>query len=304
MTDITKRLSDIAAAAAPAEDHQQNAAQDDRQNGHDPPETRNVALAVCPICNTPTQARIFFKGIPHVVNCLCQCKAAQRDKAQAADEARQKRIARETSLDRLAASGLVEPRSGSPTFDDDDGSNPKATAIVMGYVDHFDAVIGKGKGLLLYGGVGTGKTFLAQCAVNALARSGYFTAMTSFPRIERALWNSPSRQNDIDALTHFDLLAIDDLFAERDTDYMTEKTYAIIDALLKAKTPIIVTTNLTQNDLADKSDISRARILSRLYEACIFVQIGGEDRREAKSRADRKAFSELIFPENKITENY
>ena len=73
-----------------------------------------------------------------------------------------------------------------------------------------------------------------------------------------------------------DLLIIDDLGVERDAPIIYEMMYAVIDSRARAKKPLIITTNLTSNEL--KNDVDK-RIGSRLYEMCDFVECVGEDRR-------------------------
>ena len=74
---------------------------------------------------------------------------------------------------------------------------------------------------------------------------------------------------------------LDDLDAERDTEYMQEYVYNIIDARYRAGLPMIVTTNLTGAKLKNPDSISKERIYSRLLERCHPIEITGADRRRA-----------------------
>ena len=90
------------------------------------------------------------------------------------------------------------------------------------------------------------------------------------------------KQNYLDSLNEFDLLVIDDLGIERNTEYVNELVYNIIDARYRSGKPMIITTNLKYSDLHNAEDTSKARIYSRIIEMCLPVLVGGEDRRKSK----------------------
>lgn len=60
------------------------------------------------------------------------------------------------------------------TFDNDDGARPEITAGMKKYCENFSDLRKSGKGILLYGTVGTGKSFFAACIVNELVSKGYY----------------------------------------------------------------------------------------------------------------------------------
>ena len=245
-------------------------------------------LLMCGRCRTPKQTRINLMGIEKTVFCICRCgqeeerREAERIKAE--DEALQKKRLRE-DLGEMA----------NCTFDRDDGKNDYLTGIAKRYVEHFTEVLEDGKGLLLFGNCGTGKTYIAACICNALIDRGYTCAMTSFVRVTNDLFGMSSGRNDyIDRLMSNDLLVIDDLAAERETDYMNEIVTSVIDARCKTKKPLIVTTNLTAEQLKRTGDIRKQRIYSRLFEMCIPIEVKGEDRRRNTLISDYNRFSEIL----------
>ena len=95
------------------------------------------------------------------------------------------------------------------------------------------------------------------------------------------------KQNYLDSLNEFDLLVIDDLGIERNTEYVNELVYNIIDARYRSGKPMIITTNLKYSDLHNAEDTSKARIYSRIIEMCLPVLVGGEDRRKSKMQDSR-----------------
>ena len=64
------------------------------------------------------------------------------------------------------------------------------------------------------------------------------------------------------------LLVIDDLGSERDTPYASDLVYQIIDARYRSGKPLIVTTNLTLEELENPGSRDRERIYQRVLERC------------------------------------
>lgn len=124
-------------------------------------------------------------------------------------------------------------------------------------------------GLLLWGGVGTGKSFMAGCIANALMEQEVAVCMTNFARIMNELNNAFSGRNEVvDRLCGYPLLVIDDFGMERGTEYALEQIYNIIDSRYRSRKPLIVTTNLTLTELKNPQDTAHARIYDRLLELC------------------------------------
>lgn len=93
------------------------------------------------------------------------------------------------------------------------------------YVGHFAEFQKNGQGLLFWGNVGTGKTFLAGCIANALMEKNIPVLMTSFPKLLNALGGlySGEKNEYLKSLNQFRLLIIDDLGVERDTPYVLKR---------------------------------------------------------------------------------
>jgi len=136
-------------------------------------------------------------------------------------------------------------------------------------------------GLLLWGNVGTGKTFFAACIANYLINLGVPVLMTNFIKLTNALTGFDEDKNAyIRSLNNYKLLIIDDLGAERQSDYMLEQVYNIIDSRYKNQQPIIITTNLSLSEIKNPSDIKYSRIYSRILEMCVPIKFDGADRRK------------------------
>ena len=91
------------------------------------------------------------------------------------------------------------------------------------------------------------------------------------------------------------LLIIDDLGAERSTDFALEKVYNVVDSRYRAKRPIILTTNLSMEEMKETLDIRYTRIFDRIFEMCYPMQFKGLSWRKgeaARRYNDTKSFLE------------
>lgn len=248
-------------------------------------------LYYCGKCRTRKQTAVNVFGATRIVPCICKCKA---DEIKREDEARQQREFFE-KVKRYRQAGFPESEMASWNFAADDGTNPKMITAMQNYVQHFEEFRKQGKGLLLFGDVGTGKTFLAACAANALIDRGVPALVTNFARIANTLQGMfDGRQEYLDSLNNFPLLVLDDLSAERQTEYMLEIVFNVIDARYRAKLPLIVTTNLTREELMNPADVRYKRIFSRLFEMCTPIEVAGADRRHAALKNDIAATKQLL----------
>ncbi len=165
-----------------------------------------------------------------------------------------------------------------------DGIEPTVLGVVREYADAIDERLDSGKGLWLMGDVGTGKTTLAMLVSKAAVEAGRGVAIYSLPRllarIRRtydALPGEDSYLQFFDRLTSVDLLHIDDLGAEKRSDWVLEQLYAIVDERYQSERSMVVTTNLDQRELEQQIG---PRTVSRLVEICGDpLPLFGDDRR-------------------------
>lgn len=110
--------------------------------------------------------------------------------------------------------------------------------------------------------------------------------MTSFIKILKEVGTFDDDNGKIEKMNQSKLLIIDDLGAERGTDYSLERVYDIIDSRYRSNKPIILTTNLTMEQMKNCEDIRYNRIYDRIFEMCYPVKVSGLSwrKREAASR--------------------
>jgi DNA replication protein DnaC len=166
--------------------------------------------------------------------------------------------------------------------------DPKKRVVldaVRSYIDDLDERIAEGRGLWLEGDVGTGKTTLAMLVSKKAIEAGHSVAIYSLPQLLariRRTYDAPTGELSylpfFERLTSVDLLQIEDLGAEKRSDWVLEQLYAIVDERYATNRSIIVTTNM---EVAQLEDQIGARTVSRLAEICETLPMYGDDRRYA-----------------------
>jgi len=161
---------------------------------------------------------------------------------------------------------------------------PMVVRVVRTWVDDLEANLESGRGLWLMGDTGTGKTTLAMLVSKAALEQSRSVAIYSLPKllaqIRRTYDSEPGGDSYLsffERLTSVDLLHIDDLGAEKRSDWVLEQLYALINERYEAQRSVLVTTNLDQRELEEQIG---PRTVSRLVEICGDpLPLFGPDRR-------------------------
>ena len=247
-------------------------------------------IIYCYKCKTPKQKRVSFLGEEKTVFCLCKCESDKRDERE--KQKHEEDIKKQ--LEEMRSKSFLDKKLKSWSFANDDQSNEKVTNTCKNYIKKFKEFRTEGKGLLFYGGIGTGKTFFACCIANEFIDQGKSVLVTNFPRILNSLTAAYDKQAIIDTLNENEILIIDDLAAERDTDFALECIWNVIDSRNKTKLPTIITTNLNLKDLTATADARHERIYNRLLEMCIPVEVEGRNRRKKEAVESMKYYKNLL----------
>lgn len=227
-------------------------------------------MLYCGVCGTRKTCRVVILGRERIVRCIC-------DHEKGALELKRGKIADAAKAKRLRA---AFPASAYElmTFGADDGTAPEAAKTAKEYAESF--VASSPTGLLLYGKPGSGKTFLAACIANDLIARGYSVCFTSVSRVAQSVDASfQGRGEELARILRSDLLVVDDLGTERDTPYMMEHAFNLIDGRYKLRKPMVISTNIDVEQMESEADISKARIYGRIIETCAPVKVYGNRRR-------------------------
>ena len=248
-------------------------------------------LIYCSKCHTARQHRIELKERVFLPTVRCRCQQEEYEK----EEAERKHQEFLMQVSRLRANGLQDKSLYDYNFANDKGYNPKMQKA-HDYVAHWEEMKTKSLGPLLWGDVGTGKSFFAGCIANALLDKGVPVLMTNFSRILNTLTGmySDDRNQFIDSFNKYSLLIIDDLGIERSSEFALEQVFNVIDSRYRSKKPLIVTTNLTLDELKHPKDLVRARIYDRVLERCVPLKINNQNIRELNAAANMQEARKIL----------
>ncbi|CAL7867245.1 IstB-IS21 domain-containing protein [Fusobacterium necrophorum subsp. funduliforme] len=222
----------------------------------------------------------------------CKC---DRDRAEQ-ETLREKLIAQ----DRLRDNCFISRNQKAYTFENaDEYTDEDIIKKAQNYVKHFEEMRKDNVGLLLYGNVGSGKTYIACAIANSIITEySYTVKMRNFAQILNDLQKGGfnlDRNEYIEQITSPTLLVLDDFGIERNTEYALEQIYNVINARYLKARPTIITTNLNFKDIEkEQKDIMLGRIYSRIIEMCLPLRVTGLDRRKIQSKEKLKKAQNLI----------
>lgn len=245
----------------------------------------------CGVCGGAKE--YFLKSLNRLVPCMCRCQSEEADR-QEAERQRKRELQR---VSELASYSLVDERFKESTFDKFVPESPEDENVLKlckNYVERFDQMQELNVGLIFYGKPGTGKTFAASCIANALMQKGIPVLVTSVVRLTTGVFGDELPEL-LDKMNTARLLVLDDLGAERNTEFKAEQLFTVIDSRYAAKKPMIITTNTT--DFKNETDIRRTRIYDRIFEVCAPVKMNMESKRRKKLKENRDLMR-LIMEEN------
>lgn len=257
-------------------------------------------VLMCGKCRTAKQVLLSLPALtgtdtpqPFPISCLCQKQADELAEKQRQEQAFSARMAR------LWAGGVHDPELLRWRFEDDDGGQDKTAGVARRYCEKWPDMLQNNMGILLFGPVGTGKSFIASCICNEILKQHVPLCATSFARILNVLQSSfDGRQETHDRLGRFQLLFLDDLGAERSTEFSLEQVFSVIDSRYRTKKPVVITTNLTLKQIENPENLAYSRIFDRVLEMCpIRLCVSGSSRRQGLAGSRRALARELLLGE-------
>ncbi len=263
-----------------------------KESGHG--DHRNEeGLLICGKCGTPKEMRLTCEalGRSSIVPIPCECAKAEEREREERKKAEERRVKEEQMRKEcFPASGFYR----DCTFEADDGKTPNTSSLCERYAATFDPK--DPYGLLLLGDVGTGKSYMSSAIANRVIDLGFSAFQTDVRYIVNLMEESfDKRQSKLDRVLSYDLLLIEDLGAQRNTSYMMEQVYTIIDGRYKSGKPMVITTNLDPRRINDASgDEAWKRVFDRILERCYPIEFNGSNRRAAKKMEMREAMRKRL----------
>lgn len=245
----------------------------------------------CPFCKSPQILRKesnISSRRPLYVFCGCDEMNQFRDKANQLPrlveelEIVDKKLAyRKRKAEQLLGNSGIGERFLEASFENYERKcMPAAFDAAVEYADEFDH--NRGTGLIFTGNVGTGKTHLAAAIASHIIKNFYVTVdfvvfTDTLSDIRNAIAKGSNETEAIEnQMCSSSLLIIDDLGKEKQSQFTNELLYRVINKRYKENLPVIITTNYTLQELAERLDYA---VFSRIVEMCKAVDMTGDDYR-------------------------
>lgn len=218
----------------------------------------------------------------------CDCEEKQEKIKREQEERERQRECLMNKVRRYKDISVVDKKFLESRFENSDMGD-KHMVMAKKYAENFIKYGTAQGGILLYGGVGIGKTYATACICNELMENGKTTLVMNLGlylvKIRRE-W--AEAENDVlNYVKTCDLLVIDDLGSENVSEFTKEKIFNLIDTRYRANRPMLITTNLTPVEI--EKTLGR-RIADRIAGTCLEYEVKGESKR----KFDKKSFAEWL----------
>ncbi len=231
----------------------------------------------CSVCGDAVVSMVLGLKMPAVCSCRTRQLEEERAREAAAQLARKSRRNRELCFEDKCMLQY--------TFEADDSPHSELSRQLRAYADRFAEFRAEGSGLVLYGPVGTGKSWYAAAVANRLLDAGYSVHMVNMARLVLRLQAAEFREKEamVNRLLRCDLLIIDDMGTEQQSKYMLDQMFLLVDGRCQARLPLLVTTNLDWNSITQPAAQEQARIHDRLLHRCMPLAVSGPSRRRSQA---------------------
>jgi DNA replication protein DnaC len=169
---------------------------------------------------------------------------------------------------------------------------PTLLRRVKAFTRDIESNIDAGKGLWFDGPVGTGKTSLAILVAKAARDAGRSYAVYPVPRLLAEIKRTFDRDASDSYMSFFrrvctvDILVLDDLGAEKQTEWVLEQLFSIVNERWQDRRSIVVTTNIPDPDPDAPGRMLRASV-RELRELTASGRVSGRDLDELRRVIER-----------------
>lgn len=193
-------------------------------------------------------------------------------------------------VERLFRQARIPKRFAAKRFDNFEVERQeRAWQVAKRYAEQFSTLKDKPQnGLCFVGPPGTGKSHLAYAILNELLLQQVVAVSGTVPDLLDSLrpksgGGNAEAEERLELLKTAELVVLDDLGAEKDSAWSTERIYLIINARYAEQLPTIITSNLPLEELETGANgevnLAWERIVSRIWEMCYAVIMDGDDYR-------------------------
>jgi DNA replication protein DnaC len=189
---------------------------------------------------------------------------------------------KQEKVDKLFKSARIPKRYQDKTLDNFDQSwQQKAYDYSIDYIKNWRGNSDNGRSIFFVGDVGTGKSHLAYAILNKLIEKGVPGMAASVPDLLDDL-RGKEDNGAIEALKEIDLLVLDDLGSQKNTEWVTERLFVILNSRYADLKPTIITSN-HRLEVLEKTE-GWARIVDRIIEMSRLVRVEGKSYRQRSGR--------------------
>lgn len=251
-------------------------------------------LKYCGKCHTPKEA--FFPAdlqaqgfTKHPV--MCKCAAERRER----EEAERREYERMSYMTMLRSEAFRDVPASGWRFESA-AVTTSQLAKARGYAQNWDEFKKAGIGLLLFGNVGTGKSYAAGCIANALIDKEVSVLMVGMSDMVNRMQGNfgADRDSYMTSLMRPELLILDDLGAERNTSFGKERVFDVINRRWLTGKPMIITTNIPIATMQKAVSLDERRIYDRILKVCVPIRFNGENFRRGNAKHNLEKAAQLL----------
>ena len=269
----------------------------EQNNDHIPGENEYIGedgLIYCSICHEPKEKPIpedsFCSFLQfHPRDCACERRMRKEEKEQRHMEEHLRTVTHLRSI------CFQSPFMHNWTFENSKYDNEQQRTA-KNYVKNWKYYKQHNSGLLFWGGVGTGKSYLAACIANALIDREVSVRMITLADVLNH--KGEDRAEFIQELCSPSLLILDDFGMERDTSFGVEIVSLVVNTRVKMNMPLILTTNLPYDEIKNAPDTDHERIYSRIRGVTVPVKFSGPDLRVFMQKQHLADMKEMMRKED------